>query len=154
MGENCAKLCDFGSAKILAAGQKNIAYICSRYYRAPELLLGATDYTSQVDIWSLGCVIAEMLTNHSLFDGSNATSMLLKIVRTIGCPSEEDLKAMKLSKNDLDIMAVEPQGLGTRIRKLNGKAGEELVKAVEAMLVYNPEKRITARDALMLAVFQ
>jgi glycogen synthase kinase 3 beta len=53
-----AKLCDFGSAKILAAGQKNIAYICSRYYRAPELLFGAIFYTQQVDIWSLGCVIA------------------------------------------------------------------------------------------------
>jgi serine/threonine protein kinase len=53
-----AKLCDFGSAKILTAGQKNIAYICSRYYRAPELLFGAIFYTHQVDIWSLGCVIA------------------------------------------------------------------------------------------------
>ena len=62
-----AKLCDFGSAKVLAAGQKNIAYICSRYYRPPELLFGATFYTQQVDIWSLGCVIAEMMTNRSLF---------------------------------------------------------------------------------------
>lgn len=53
-----AKLCDFGSAKILNPHQKNIAYICSRYYRAPELLLGAVYYDCQIDIWSLGCVLA------------------------------------------------------------------------------------------------
>jgi len=53
-----AKYCDFGSAKLLSNNQKNISYICSRYYRAPELLLGATFYNTQIDIWSLGCVIA------------------------------------------------------------------------------------------------
>ena len=55
------KLCDFGSAKRLIKGEPNIAYICSRYYRAPELICGATDYTTQVDVWSIGCVIAEMI---------------------------------------------------------------------------------------------
>ncbi|KAH7434109.1 hypothetical protein KP509_06G000400 [Ceratopteris richardii] len=55
------KLCDFGSAKILVKGEPNISYICSRYYRAPELIFGAVDYTSAIDIWSAGCVIAELL---------------------------------------------------------------------------------------------
>jgi serine/threonine protein kinase len=49
------KLCDFGSAKILVKGEPNISYICSRYYRAPELIFGATDYTTAIDIWSMGC---------------------------------------------------------------------------------------------------
>lgn len=48
------KLCDFGSAKMLVKGETNIAYICSRYYRAPELIFGATDYTTAIDTWSFG----------------------------------------------------------------------------------------------------
>ncbi|THU58659.1 hypothetical protein C4D60_Mb03t16700 [Musa balbisiana] len=55
------KLCDFGSAKILVKGEVNISYICSRYYRAPELIFGATEYTTSIDIWSAGCVLAELL---------------------------------------------------------------------------------------------
>ena len=61
------KLCDFGSAKCLVEGEKNISYICSRYYRAPELIFGATFYTNQIDVWSAACVIGEMLTNKPLF---------------------------------------------------------------------------------------
>uniref|UniRef100_A0A452Y6F9 non-specific serine/threonine protein kinase n=1 Tax=Aegilops tauschii subsp. strangulata TaxID=200361 RepID=A0A452Y6F9_AEGTS len=55
------KICDFGSAKVLVAGEPNISYICSRYYRAPELIFGATEYTTSIDIWSAGCVLAELL---------------------------------------------------------------------------------------------
>ena len=55
------KLCDFGSAKILVKGEPNVSYICSRYYRAPELIFGATDYTCCIDVWSAGCVLAELL---------------------------------------------------------------------------------------------
>jgi serine/threonine protein kinase len=50
-------MCDFGSAKKLVIGEPNIAYICSRCYRAPELIFGATQYTTQIDMWSAGCVI-------------------------------------------------------------------------------------------------
>ncbi|KAI4375772.1 hypothetical protein MLD38_013599 [Melastoma candidum] len=55
------KLCDFGSAKMLVKGEPNVSYICSRYYRAPELIFGATEYTTAIDIWSAGCVMAELL---------------------------------------------------------------------------------------------
>jgi serine/threonine protein kinase len=82
------KLCDFGSAKVLVGfhatlvidgcvlficfvfipfafyqvkGEPNVSYICSRYYRAPELIFGATEYTTAIDIWSTGCVMAELL---------------------------------------------------------------------------------------------
>ena len=54
------KLCDFGSAKHLVRGEPNVSYICSRYYRAPELIFGATDYTTNIDVWSAGkvCVLS------------------------------------------------------------------------------------------------
>ncbi|KAI8531523.1 hypothetical protein RHMOL_Rhmol11G0142900 [Rhododendron molle] len=60
------KLCDFGSAKVLVRGEPNISYICSRYYRAPELIFGATEYTTAIDIWSAGCVMAELLHRMSI----------------------------------------------------------------------------------------
>lgn len=74
--------CDFGSAKVLVKGEPNIAYICSRYnphqynhntlcryYRAPELIFGATEYTCAIDMWSTGCVMAELLTGRPMFQG-------------------------------------------------------------------------------------
>ena len=54
-------VCDFGSAKRLVKGEVNVSYICSRYYRAPELIFGATDYDQSIDVWSVGCVIGELL---------------------------------------------------------------------------------------------
>ncbi|KAI4384529.1 hypothetical protein MLD38_002671 [Melastoma candidum] len=61
------KLCDFGSAKMLVKGEPNVSYICSRYYRAPELIFGATEYTTAIDIWSAGCVMAELLLGQVFF---------------------------------------------------------------------------------------
>lgn len=65
------KLCDFGSAKKIAKGESNVSYICSRYYRAPELIFGATDYTAGIDVWSTGCVVAELLLGQPLFPGES-----------------------------------------------------------------------------------
>ncbi len=74
-------MCDFGSAKKLIkgklnifdfSGEPNIAYICSRCYRAPELIFGATDYNCQIDMWSTGCVIAELINGEPLFVGESA----------------------------------------------------------------------------------
>jgi glycogen synthase kinase 3 beta len=50
-------ICDFGSAKKLVIGEPNLAYICSRCYRAPELIFGSSDYTCQIDMWSIGCIL-------------------------------------------------------------------------------------------------
>jgi serine/threonine protein kinase len=71
------KLCDFGSAKMLVKGESNIAYICSRYYRAPELIFGATDYTTAIDTWSFGCVFAELILGQPLFPGESNVDQVL-----------------------------------------------------------------------------
>jgi glycogen synthase kinase 3 beta len=63
------KLCDFGSAKVLVAGEPNVSYICSRYYRAPELIFGSTSYSVSIDVWSTGCVMAELMLGQPLFPG-------------------------------------------------------------------------------------
>ena len=75
------KLCDFGSAKILVKGEPNVSYICSRYYRAPELIFGATDYTCCIDVWSVGCVLAELLLGVPLFPGESGVDQLVEIIK-------------------------------------------------------------------------
>uniref|UniRef100_M1A9V4 non-specific serine/threonine protein kinase n=1 Tax=Solanum tuberosum TaxID=4113 RepID=M1A9V4_SOLTU len=75
------KICDFGSAKMLVPGEPNIAYICSRYYRAPELIFGATEYTTAIDMWSAGCVFAELLLGQPLFPGESGVDQLVEIIK-------------------------------------------------------------------------
>lgn len=58
--------------QVLIKGEPNISYICSRYYRAPELIFGATDYTSAIDVWSVGCVLAELMLGQPMFPGERA----------------------------------------------------------------------------------
>ena len=74
--EGKAVICDFGSAKPLVKGEPNLAYICSRCYRAPELIFGATDYNCQVDMWSLGCVLVEMINGYPPFVGQSQKEQL------------------------------------------------------------------------------
>ncbi|EME31601.1 cyclin-dependent serine/threonine protein kinase [Galdieria sulphuraria] len=88
------KLCDFGSAKILVANEPNISYICSRYYRAPELIFGATDYTTAIDVWSSGCVMGEMLLGRPLFPGESGVDQLVEIIKVLGTPSRQEIRAM------------------------------------------------------------
>merc|ERR1719482_725483 len=76
---HAVKICDFGSAKKLVKGEPNVAYICSRYYRAPELIFGATDYITAIDIWSVGCVMAEMILGQPIFPGESGVDQLVSM---------------------------------------------------------------------------
>lgn len=88
------KLCDFGSAKVLVRDEPNISYICSRYYRAPELIFGATDYTPAIDVWSAGCVMAELMLGSPLFPGESCVDQLVEIIKVLGTPTKEEIEAM------------------------------------------------------------
>lgn len=77
------KLCDFGSAKAFVKGEPNVAYICSRFYRAPELIFGSTEYTTAIDVWSFGCVFAELLSGSPLFPGSSGVDQLVEIIKVL-----------------------------------------------------------------------
>ena len=67
--------------QVLVRGEPNISYICSRYYRAPELIFGATDYTTAIDLWSVGCVMAELLLGQPLFPGESGVDQLVEIIK-------------------------------------------------------------------------
>ena len=88
------KVCDFGSAKRIAQGEVNVSYICSRYYRAPELIFGATNYGNSIDVWSVGCVIAELLLGQPLFPGDSGVDQLVEIIKILGTPTREEINSM------------------------------------------------------------
>lgn len=95
---NCdLKICDFGLA---TSTQKEsmTEYVVTRWYRAPELLLSCSDYTSAIDVWSVGCIFAEVLRRKPLFPGKDYVNQLNLIVSTIGSPSPEDLQFIKSDK--------------------------------------------------------
>lgn len=97
--KHVAKLCDFGSAKKLLPDESSVAYICSRYYRAPELIFGCTQYTNAIDVWSVGCVIAEMVLGRPLFPGGSGVDQLVEIVKILGTPTKEQVVAMNPDSN-------------------------------------------------------
>jgi len=65
------------------SGEPNISYICSRYYRAPELIFGATEYTAAIDMWSVGCVFAELLLGQPVFPGGSGIDQLVEIIKVL-----------------------------------------------------------------------
>lgn len=82
------------SAKILLPDEPNVSYICSRYYRAPELIFGATNYTVTIDVWSTGCVMAELMLSQPLFPGESGIDQLVEIIKVLGTPTKDQLLSM------------------------------------------------------------
>eukprot|EP00042_Codosiga_hollandica_P030889 m.182894 g.182894 ORF g.182894 m.182894 type:complete len:397 (-) comp53486_c0_seq8:165-1355(-) len=87
------KLCDLGSMKVLGDGSTSTSYICSRFYRAPELLCGSSAYTNAVDVWSVGCLFAEVVRGDVLFRGANTAEQMARILDTLGSPTAMQRRA-------------------------------------------------------------
>ncbi|CAH1277149.1 GSK3B [Branchiostoma lanceolatum] len=102
------KLIDFGSAKQLVRGEPNVSYICSRYYRAPELIFGATDYTTDIDTWSAGCVIAELLLGQPIFPGDSGVDQLVEIIKVLGTPTREQIREMNPNYQEFKFPQIKP----------------------------------------------
>ena len=73
----------------MVQGEPNVSYICSRYYRAPELIFGNSNYTTSIDVWSVGCVIAELMLGQPIFPGESGVDQLVEIIKILGTPSKE-----------------------------------------------------------------
>mmetsp|Transcript_11427 Transcript_11427/g.26845 ORF Transcript_11427/g.26845 Transcript_11427/m.26845 type:complete len:447 (+) Transcript_11427:472-1812(+) len=133
------KLCDFGSAKALVPGEPNVSYICSRYYRAPELIFGSTDYTTAIDIWSEGCVGAELLLGQPLFPGDSGVDQLVEIIKVLGTPTKEEIRSMNSNYIEFKF----PQIKGCQWKKIfRNKTPDEAMDFIAKTLAYTPSKRL------------
>mmetsp|Transcript_25269 Transcript_25269/g.58766 ORF Transcript_25269/g.58766 Transcript_25269/m.58766 type:complete len:391 (-) Transcript_25269:168-1340(-) len=144
------KLCDFGSAKALVEGEPNVAYICSRYYRAPELIFGSTDYTTAIDVWSEGCVGAELLLGQPLFPGDSGVDQLVEIIKVLGTPTREEINSM----NSTYIEFKFPQVKGCQWKRVfRNKTPEDAMDFIASTLAYTPESRVKPLEGCAHAFF-
>ena len=139
------KLCDFGSAKILVAGEPNVSYICSRYYRAPELIFGATNYTPAIDIWSVGCVMAELMIGTPLFPGESGVDQLVEIIKILGTPTREQIKSMNQNYTEFKFPAIKAHPWSKVFRS---RATPEALDLISKLLEYTPTSRFTSIEAM------
>jgi glycogen synthase kinase 3 beta len=149
-GNHIVKLCDFGSAKKLVRGEPNVSYICSRYYRAPELIFGATDYSSAIDIWSAGCVIAEIVLGKPLFPGESAVDQLVEIIKILGTPSREQILDMNPNYTEYRFPEIKQHPWN---KVFGQKTSKETVEFISTLLVYSPCNRPNAYQALLHPFF-
>jgi len=153
------KLADFGSAKTLD-GTSSSSYICSRWWRAPELVLGASEYSTSVDWWSCGCVIAEMMRGAPLFAGESSWGQMYEIVRVLGTPLPQQVKALeqckiqgRIAKHLADLAEFNRPGSSwdqlLPVYARHSPAHELL----RLLLAYSPQERIAPADALLCRFF-
>lgn len=139
------KLCDFGSAKVLTTGEPSLAYIVSRFYRAVELIFGATHYTPDIDLWSAGCVIAELLLGRPLFAGNSGVDQLVEIIKVLGTPSKAEIEAMNSNYTDFKFPHIKPVPWS---KVFHPQTDADAVDLVSRLLVYEPQKRVRPMEAL------
>ena len=146
------KLIDFGCAKVLTKGQPNVSYICSRYYRAPELLFGATEYTCAVDLWSVGTILAELLLGHLPFQGQDSTQQhLVEIMKLLGTPTERELRSMRATCTTADLPKLKTYPWE---RVFPAGTSSRAVDLAHKLLCYDPNQRLTATAALQHPFFE
>ncbi|KAH9599416.1 Protein kinase domain [Trypanosoma melophagium] len=146
------KLADFGLVKEIRTRPPYTDYVSTRWYRAPELLLQDRAYSSPVDIWAVGCILAELITTRPLFAGSNEVDQLHKIMSVLGSPNEQIWpEGMVLAKK---IRYTFPliKGIGLQ-RVLPAHIPPQALDLIKQMLTYDPKKRPTAQECLQHPYF-
>ena len=145
------KICDFGQTKLVSDGGKFTPYVGTRWYRAPEQLLKARKYTSAVDMWAVGALMAELYIRRPIFGGSSEMDQLFKICSTLGSPSEQEWsRGHRLATaNGYSF----PRTTGIGIGSVVSSASANAVDLIEKMLRLNPDKRISAKEALSHSFF-
>ncbi|XP_066256713.1 cyclin-dependent kinase 2-like isoform X2 [Euwallacea similis] len=146
--EGHIKLADFGLSRSFSLPTRTYTHeVVTMWYRAPELLLGEKMYCTGVDIWSLGCVMAEMLLKRALFPGDSEIDQLYKIFKVLGTPTEESWHGVSLLP---DFKPLFPQWQSQNFQNIFRFHCLEEEQLLEYMLVYDPAKRKTAKELLKL----
>eukprot|EP00163_Fabomonas_tropica_P007013 TRINITY_DN1661_c0_g1_i1.p1 TRINITY_DN1661_c0_g1~~TRINITY_DN1661_c0_g1_i1.p1 ORF type:complete len:361 (-),score=42.51 TRINITY_DN1661_c0_g1_i1:739-1821(-) len=148
------KVCDFGLARSIAAlSQEGNApvlltdYVATRWYRAPEILLGSTKYQKAVDMWSIGCILGELLGGKPMFPGTSTMNQLDKVIEVTGRPNAEAIESMR-SPFAATMLESLPATRRKSLSEIYPQASQEALDLLGRLLQFNPNRRITAEEAL------
>ena len=167
LNANCdLKVCDFGLARSAASTEDNSGfmteYVATRWYRAPEIMLTFKEYTKAIDIWSVGCILAEMLSGKPLFPGkdcrptrpANNTFLTLLdhhqltlILDVLGTPTMEDYYGIK-SRRAREYIRSLPFKKKIPWKVMFPEVNDQALDLLDKLLTFNPVKRITVEEAL------
>ncbi|KAJ7488647.1 mitogen-activated protein kinase [Mycena galericulata] len=149
---NCdLKICDLGLARsvhIVAApdGGCMTEYVATRWYRAPEIMLSFRNYTAAIDLWSVGCVLAEVFLRQPLFPGKHYIEQLHMILAVLGTPSEEQVYSIT-SKSSRKFLRTLPLWMPIPLRSIFA-VKDCAIDLLEKLLTFEPNKRLSANQAI------
>ncbi|CAF0837342.1 unnamed protein product [Didymodactylos carnosus] len=152
LNTNCdLKICDFGLARVADPNHEHAGllteYVATRWYRAPEIMLNARGYYKPIDIWSVGCILAEMLTGRPIFPGKHYIEQINLILNVVGSPCEEDLNSIvnERARNYVSLLPVRQR---TPWKKLFPDANDSALSMLDYLLTFNPNRRVSVEEAL------
>lgn len=152
------KICDFGLARGFeidpeqaskqAGGGFMTEYVATRWYRAPEIMLSFQNYTTAIDVWSVGCILAELLGGKPIFKGRDYVDQLNQILHYLGTPSEETLRRVGSPRAQEYIRSL-PFKPRIPFSTLYPKANPLALDLLDKMLAFDPAERISCEEALL-----
>merc|ERR1712183_868182 len=147
VNKNCdLKICDFGLARGFGKEEDDPTltdYVVTRWYRAPEVVLLASEYTKSIDVWSVGCILCELIGLKPIFTGKDHLDQIKKILQVIGSPTEADLDWLPPKTPARTFIKKIPVCEKQQWNKVYPppKCGEKAHQALEAMLTFSPTLR-------------
>ncbi|XP_026779778.3 serine/threonine-protein kinase MAK isoform X2 [Pangasianodon hypophthalmus] len=152
MGPELVKIADFGLAREIRSRPPYTDYVSTRWYRAPEVLLRSSVYSSPIDMWAVGCIMAELYTLRPLFPGNSEVDEIFKICQVLGTVKKTDwLEGHQLAAA---MNFRFPQCVPTPLKTLIPNASNEALTLMKDLLNWDPKKRPTAVQALRYPYFQ
>ncbi|XP_038248939.1 serine/threonine-protein kinase MAK isoform X3 [Dermochelys coriacea] len=152
MGPELVKIADFGLARELRSQPPYTDYVSTRWYRAPEVLLRSSIYSSPIDIWAVGSIMAELYTLRPLFPGTSEVDEIFKICQVLGTPKKSDWPEGYQLASAMNFRF--PQCIPMHLKTLIPNASNEAIQLMTDMLNWDPKKRPTASLALKYPYFQ
>jgi len=154
VNSNCdLKVCDFGLSRsniesLMTNNAQLTDYIATRWYRAPEVILSWKQYTGAIDVWSVGCILAELMRRKVLLPANSEQEMMHMITELIGSPSADLINLIE-DEDNKKFMKELPKRKGTDFNELfKTWENKDAVDLVKRMLLFDPTKRITIEEAL------
>jgi len=159
VNKNCdLKICDFGLARVLATEEEDTLgrtdYVVTRWYRAPEVVLLASEYTMSIDVWAVGCILCELIARKPIFAGKDHLDQIKKIISVLGTPSEEELHWLPRNGSARAFLNKCPAAPKAQWDKLFPSASQAATEVIEGMLRFDPTVRMAVQEVMRCRYFE